>query len=206
MAFAWCFSFTSTKLRKAVPFAVFCLQSLWFTVAQAQSLQDAKPYFAFVVGGMTKNGIQVVYRPGTARYAHSNLIGVNLGFEVPLRHDRWAVGAEVQLNQHFGRYEHLEIALPALVRYSPKNPWLPAFDSFAFGLGVSYTSQTPKLEVLTRGDSQRALVYMLLETAFSVSDTGNDLFFRLHHRSDGYGVFKTDAGSNAFLVGFRKSF
>lgn len=192
-----------TRLALAV---VLVLLGIWTTAAQAQSGPDGKLSVAIVAGGMTTNGIQVVYRPTTARYGDNNFVGLMLGYEIPTRHSRWNVGAEVQLNQHFGDHEYLEFVLPATLRYSPQKPWLPAFDSFAFGVGLSYTSDTPKLEIATRGDSQRALVYLSLEAAFSVGAGEDDLFFRLHHRSDGYGLFNTDTGSNAFAVGFRKGF
>ena len=79
-------------------------------------------------------------------------------------------------------------------------------DSFAFGLGLSHTTETPLLEVVKRGESQRTLVYFSLETAFSVGEGDDDIFFRLHHRSDGYGLFAADSGWNAFAVGWRHGF
>lgn len=155
---------------------------------------------------MTNNGIDEVFLPGKVSFADQRFAGLLLGYEVPLRDDRWELGVEVQLNRHFGKDTFEELVVPATIRYSPANPWLPAIDSFAFGLGLSHTSETPQLEILRRGGSQRTLVYFSLESAFSVGKGDDTVFFRLHHRSDAYGLFAENSGSNAFAVGYRKGF
>lgn len=155
---------------------------------------------------MTTNGFDEVLNPNVLDYADNNFAGIILGYEVPIGDGRFSLGAEAQINQHFGGQEYLEFVIPATIRYSPKDPWVSFFDSFAFGLGLSYTADTPESEIARRGDSQRALVYFSLEAAFDVGQSGNDLFLRLHHRSDGYGLFETDTGSNAYALGFRKVF
>lgn len=174
----------------------------------AQSGQTGAGQWSLAVqaGRMTNNGIDEVFLPGRVNFADQRFAGLLLGYEVPLRDARWEMGVEVQLNRHFGKDTFEELVVPATIRYSPARPWWSAIDSFAFGLGLSYATETPQLEILRRGGSQRALIYFSLESAFSVGRGDDAVFLRLHHRSDGYGLFAEDSGSNAFAVGYRKAF
>ncbi|WP_397543328.1 hypothetical protein [Roseovarius salis] len=162
--------------------------------------------FSIVAGKMTNNGFDEVLLPYEVDFAKPGFAGLILGYEVPLEDPRWEIGVEVQANRHFGRGTYQEFVVPATIRYSPARPWWPVIDSFAFGLGLSYTTQTPPLEIARRGDSQRAMVYFSLETAFSLNQPEDSVFLRLHHRSDAYGLFATNSGSNAFAIGFRRGF
>lgn len=161
---------------------------------------------ALVAGQMTSNGIDEVFLPGKTDFINAGFAGVALGWEAQLDNPRWRAGIELQVNQHFGKNDHQEIVAPLTIRYSPDRPWPRAIDSFAFGLGLSHATSTPNTEIARRGNSQRTLVYFSLETAFAVGDRDSTLFLRLHHRSDAYGLMATDSGSNAFALGFRKSF
>lgn len=160
----------------------------------------------FMSGVMTTNKIDVLYHWSELDFDDSYFAGFMVGYEQPLRYENWSAGAEFHLNQFFGDDTYGEIVLAGTVRYAPPNPWVSLIDSYAFGLGVSHTSETPEVEVITRGDSQRTLVYMAIETAFDVGLEDSEVFLRLHHRSDGYGLFSKDTGSNAFAIGFRKEF
>ncbi|WP_160325895.1 hypothetical protein [Roseovarius indicus] len=176
--------------------------------AKAQDGRAGEPKLSLSLHGgqMTTNGIDEVFYPNKTDFTDAYFGGVIFGYEVPLSDPRFAVGAEVQLNHHFGQDTFQELVLPVTIRYSPARPWPVMLDSFAFGLGLSHTTETPLLEVVKRGESQRTLVYFSLETAFSVGEGDDDIFFRLHHRSDGYGLFAADSGSNAFAVGWRHGF
>jgi hypothetical protein len=175
--------------------------------APAADLRDGRLSFGVFGGQLTTNGIDDVPFPGRLDFADSHFAGILLGYEIPVWNDRWQIGAEVQLSHHFGMDTYQEIVvMPATIRYSPARPWLPVIDSFAFGIGLSHTTETPLVEVVRRGDSQRTLVYFTLETAFALGDGGDNLFLRLHHRSDAYGLFERDAGSNGFALGWRRSY
>lgn len=174
--------------------------------AQDYRAGDAKLSLSLHGGQMTTNGIDEVFFPNKTNFTDAYFAGLILGYEVPLSDPRFAVGAEIQLNHHFGQDTFQELVLPVTIRYSPARPWPAVLDSFAFGLGLSHTSETPLLEVVRRGESQRTLVYFSLETAFSVGEGDDDIFVRLHHRSDGYGLFAADSGSNAFAIGWRHGF
>ena len=64
----------------------------------------------------------------------------------------------------------------------------------------------PEIEVEMRGESQRNLIYWMLETEFKTKDPRNRWFFRVHHRSDAWGTMDKEGGSNALVFGFRRSF
>lgn len=173
----------------------------------AADFRDGQLSFGVFGGQLTTNGIDDVPFPGRLDFANSHLAGFLIGYEIPIWNDRWQIGVEVQLSHHFGMDTYHEfVVMPATIRYSPARPWLPVIDSFAFGIGLSHTTETPLVEVLRRGESQRTLVYFTLETAFVLGDGGDHLFVRLHHRSDAYGLFETDAGSNGFALGWRRAF
>jgi len=174
--------------------------------AEGDRAGDGRLSLSLQGGQMTTNGIDDVFNPTKTDFTNAYFGGLILGYEVPLDDPRWALGAEVQLNHHFGQDTFQELVLPVTIRYSPARPWPAVIDSFAFGLGISHASETPLLEVVKRGESQRTLVYFSLETAFSVGDGNDDIFVRLHHRSDAYGLFATDSGSNAFAIGWRHGF
>ncbi|MEQ8294688.1 MAG: hypothetical protein RIA08_21015 [Roseovarius sp.] len=167
---------------------------------------DPRLTLSLQAGQMTINGIDEVFDPTETDFTNAYFGGLILGYEVPLSDPRFALGAEVQLNHHFGQDTYQELVLPVTIRYSPARPWPAVIDSFAFGIGLSHASETPLLEVDRRGASQRTLVYFSLETAFSVGEGNDDIFVRLHHRSDAYGLMATDSGSNAFAIGWRRGF
>lgn len=170
--------------------------------------QDTAPrlFYSVTGGAMSENGINVVFNPDELRFSGNGFVGLSFGYERALRDHRWLLGYEAQLNHHFGKDTYQELAFPATIRFRPNAPWVTSFDSFAFGLGLSFTSETPQVEIDRRGASQRTLIYLLYEAAFAVGDNGDALYFRLHHRSDGFGLFAEDSGSNAFALGYRKSF
>lgn len=142
--------------------------------------------------------------PGKTEFDNNNLAGFALAYEHRIANTRWSVGFELQITQHFGSQEYLEIGLPATVRYRPKKSWLKSVESFAFGLGGSHTTEVPFVEIETRGGSRRNLIYWMLETEFQANKLGDSWFFRIHHRSDAWGLLKPEGGSNALAIWFRK--
>ncbi|MEM6578051.1 MAG: hypothetical protein AAF678_06130 [Pseudomonadota bacterium] len=183
----------------AIMFAAHLPQS---AAAQAIGFKEGRFHAAIQGGIMTLDGIWSFYN---FEYVDAQFVGLIGGVDYPLRDQRWRLGAEVQINRHFGDNDHFELAIPATLRYSPENPWW-RFDSFSGGFGLSVTSSRPQTEIERRDESQTTLFYYYLEAAFNVNQRGDDLFFRLHHRSDGYGVFEADTSSNAWALGLRRTF
>lgn len=76
-------------------------------------------------------------------------------------------------------------------------------------VGISYTSQISQLERGLRGQGSQWLSSLLLEVAFSVPSTpSRELFVRLHHRCNIYGLLN-DYGANGqdfVVMGYRHRF
>ena len=85
-----------------------------------------------------------------------------------------------------------------------------AFDGFAtslaFGLGLSFTTDMPEIEVELEGESSRDLIYWVLELTAGPTDAHWALSLRLHHRSVAYGLLGEDGGMNALGLGMRWRF
>jgi len=96
--------------------------------------------------------------------------------------------------------------LPIIGRWEPF-PWDEVVDtSLAFGIGPSYASSKPKVEVANDGDSRRLLVYWMLEIEVGPPDKGWSAIFRLHHRSGAFGLVADEGGSNAMVIGLKQRF
>ncbi len=96
--------------------------------------------------------------------------------------------------------------LPIIGRWEPF-PWDEVVDtSLAFGIGPSYASSKPKVEVANDGDSRRLLVYWMMEIEVGVPDKSWSAIFRLHHRSGAFGLVADEGGSNAMVIGLKQRF
>jgi hypothetical protein len=114
---------------------------------------------------------------------------------------------EAQLVRHFGDQDHWEANLPILTARWSRFPWSDAFDmSAAYGLGLSWTSEKPVLEVQSEGDSEQLMAYWMIELDAALPVPDWRVVARLHHRSTAYGLFGDDGGSNALVLGMRRAF
>ena len=157
-------------------------------------------------GQMTDNHWEETFLPWNIELLDSWFIGVGVGYEWPTRRPSVALGVEAQVVGHFGRQDHLEFNLPLIIRYYPREPIFPVLDSAAFGIGLSTTTQDPQTEVDRDGETSKTLVYWMGELEFGLADQDTTFVFRLHHRSDAYGVFSTNSGSNALAFGVKHRF
>lgn len=133
------------------------------------------------------------------------LVGVALSRELAGT-GRGALEAEVQGVRHFGEQGHWETnaALVARWRSFPWNRRLPT--SVAFGIGPSYASKVPAEEVARDASSARLLLYWVAELEVGARDGPWSGLARLHHRSNAYGVFAEEGGSNWLTLGLRRRF
>lgn len=156
------------------------------------------------VGQMTDNTWQdILFEADTVRTRDAQAVGVSVSRE-------WAwprfgfFGVEASLLRHFGEQRHWEIAVPVYLRSLRPDPvWLP---SLAYGLGVSHAGDVPESEVARRDDSQRTLATWFIELEFGGAQAETRPYLRLHHRSDAFGLFPTDTGSNVLVLGVRRDF
>jgi len=142
--------------------------------------------------------------PGKTDFVDSYLVGIAVGRDIAVS-GPFHFGIEGQIFGHFGEQNLLEFNVPLYARYHTPNDWR-VLKSLTFGLGLGYATETPQTEVNRDGESTRLLFYWMGEIEFYLPSEELSLVFRLHHRSDGYGVFEADSGSNAFLIGLRKAF
>jgi hypothetical protein len=158
---------------------------------------------ALFVGRMTLNTAgDLVSRPGDLDFRDSVLIGAVYSREWRRGGAPLSYGFEVQAVAHAGEQDHLELVLPLTARWHLPGPLRQG--SLAAGLGVSYATDRPEVEVARSGDSQSWLAYWHVEAEMSLGGDRPAAFVRIHHRSDAYGVFETDTGSNAVVLGLRR--
>jgi hypothetical protein len=157
-------------------------------------------------GVMTDNVWEEALQPWKVKPIASYLLGVGVGYERALGASNVTFGGELQAVGHFGRDHHLAFNLPAVLRYYPPHPWPRRLTSYAFGLGLSHALEVPQTEIDRDGASSRTLIYWMAELEFALPRPNTSLIFRLHHRSDAYGLFATDSGSNALVIGLRTRF
>jgi hypothetical protein len=115
--------------------------------------------------------------------------------------------AEGQIAYAFGDQRYWEFnVVPVVVRWQ-RFPWSRAMaTSAAFGLGLSYTTELPDIEVELEGESRKLLVYWVAELTAGLPDKPWSVSLRLHHRSVAYGLLGDEGGMNAVGLGVRWQF
>jgi hypothetical protein len=118
-----------------------------------------------------------------------------------------AIEWEAQAVKHFGDQRHWEFnAVPLVLRWE-RFPWSNRLDSSAaFGLGLSYATELPPVEVKLEGESHQTLVYWVMEVTAGPRDAAWSASLRLHHRSVAYGLMGDEGGMNAIGLGLRYQF
>jgi len=167
------------------------------TAAQPQ----AETGYSLFAGRMSDNNWEDFFRDwGEISFRDATTFGAAVSREWPLGR-LGHVGAELQALAWTGEQRHLELVVPATVR-TPRTDarYIP---SLAYGLGLSYATSPPGSEIERSGDSTELLAYWFFEVEFGGPGSDWRPYLRLHHRSDAWGAFGTDAGSNALLVGVR---
>jgi hypothetical protein len=165
---------------------------------------ETGPYSIFFAGQMTGNTWEEVFSPRDVNFLDSWFLGAGLGYEWTTRFPRTTLGLEAQAARHFGRQDHFEFNMPVIVRYYPRRPIFSSLDSVSFGIGLSTASKDPQVEIDRDGETSKTLIYWMGELDFALSSANFSI--RLHHRSDAYGLFATDSGSNAIAFGIKKKF
>jgi len=167
--------------------------------ARAQGLNAATGFGAWT----TDNNWEEVVGFDDVHFRDSYLVGLALSREIAGGRS-WAVEIEGQAVKHFGEQQHWEFNGAVLARWRdfPWNARLPT--SAAIGIGPSYATETPPVEVDRKGASNRFLIYWTAELGLPQSPV--TAIVRLHHRSKGFGLVADEGGSNAIAVGLRRRF
>lgn len=121
--------------------------------------------------------------------------------------DKLSCELEAQVGKYFGDQDHWEFNLPIIGFRWHRFPWdRHVATSFAWGIGPSYATEIPPIEIETSGSSSRWLIYWYGELTLGPPAAGWEALLRLHHRSDGFGTVAEDGGSNAVCGGIRYRF
>ncbi len=120
-----------------------------------------------------------------------------------LRNDTWSIEAEGQVAYNFGDQDHWEFNVAGVPRWR-SFPWNHRIETtLAFGLGLSWATEIPEMEVALEGESHRLLVYWVMELTLGPPKGRWAASMRLHHRSPAFGLFGDDGGMNAPSLGVR---
>lgn len=149
---------------------------------------------------VSNNWDEVFFETSSLEFRDAGLLGLALGRDWPSRWARLTFGIEAQAVAYSGEQDHLEVNLPVSIRYGSD---LAALRSVAFGIGLSYATELPAIEVANKGGSEQTLLYWMIEAEFGPRTGRRRVFTRLHHRSTGFGLFGAEGGFNALVLGLR---
>ena len=157
-------------------------------------------------GVMTDNEWEDIFTPNQIDFRDSGLIGIAVSRKIRNFKDMLSVEIEGQVVRYFGNQDNWEFNLPLAVRWHvfPWDKWVDT--SVAYGIGPSYASEAPKEEIAREGSSERWLVYWFAELEFGVPSSLWSGIFRLHHRSEAFGIVADKGGSNVLTAGLRRQF
>lgn len=145
--------------------------------------------------------------PGSLDFASSGLLLGALSKPVARYWDgNLTLEIEGQVARHFGQQTHWEVNAPVVARWH-RFPWNNTVaTTAAFGVGPSWSSRTPPLEVATRDDSQPWLIHWFMELTLGPPGAKWSAALRLHHRSTGFGLVGDKGGLDTLAIGIRQRF
>lgn len=191
-------------MKTAAPIALF----LALAAAQADARSEAR-YALTGFGGVLLDDVweDVFLRPWTLDVQNSYLVGVAGAARIWRPTDWLDVEVEGQVVRHFGRQRHVEINAPIVTARWTAPPWSGWIDStVAYGIGLSYAAEKPRLEQRFSGATEQVMVYWMIEVDAALPAEDWRLVGRLHHRSVAYGAFGETGGANALVLGLRRLF
>ncbi len=160
------------------------------------------------LGQLTSNHWEELFRSDRIDFKDSYLWAFSYARRIGGYKDLLSYELEGQVVKHFKRQTHWEFNALATIRWEKFywDKWLDT--SLAFGLGPSYATKKPEVEIEIEGDTEKLLVYWMLELAMVpfANKPELELISRIHHRSEAYGLVADEGGSNALALGFRYRF
>ncbi len=158
-------------------------------------------------GGLIANDWIEVFAPQRWDFVDSQLAALAVSRRVGWLSKAVQTEVEGQIVRHFGIQDHWEFNVLGVIRRT-ELPWDQTLDmSLAGGLGLSYATERPKAEIDFEGDTERLLVYWMLEFDATIPDAKAwSVLARLHHRSPAYGLLGDGGGANVLAVGLRYRF
>ena len=159
--------------------------------AEVQSLEDKPLYSLSIYGGMmSDNSVDdFVDDFSSLDFEKSYLLTLALARRIAAYGDLASFEVEGQVVKHFERQNHWEFNALLAVRWE-KFYWDKYLDtSFAIGVGPSYATDVPEIEVQRSDESEHLQVYMMVELEFVLPSHPNvAVITRIHHRSNAFGI------------------
>jgi hypothetical protein len=169
----------------------------------------AKDLSISVYGGrLSTNDWQDVFlTPAQVDFVDSYLMALAISRQMGWLSETARTEVEGQIVRHVGVQDHWEFNVLGVIRRTAL-PWDETIDmSLAGGLGLSYATERPEAEIDFEGDTERLLVYWMLEADAAIPKADAwSVLARLHHRSPAYGLFGDGGGANVLAVGLRYRF
>jgi len=115
---------------------------------------------------------------------------------------------EVNATWMFGEQDYWAVNVAPIMLRWQRFPWSDRlYSSVAFGLGLSYTFEYPRIEQELEDETQQFMIFWALEVSAGPRDGPWSVMLRLHHRSPAWGLMGiADGGMNAPSIGFRYAF
>jgi hypothetical protein len=150
----------------------------------------------------------ILFNPFEAEFIDAYLLAGALSRQyAEYREGAVALEAEAQVVYNFGEQHHWEFNVVPFVARWQKFPWSDRLaTSAAFGLGLSYATEVPEVEVEIEGDSEQLLIYWVLEATAGPVGAPWAISLRFHHRSVAWGLLGDDGGMNGVGLGLRYRF
>jgi hypothetical protein len=151
----------------------------------------------------------VLLKPYSSNYTDTYL--VTAAYSRAYRESRaGALRTEFEINAtyNFGDQNHWELNVAPISLRWDRFPWSERVRTdIAFGVGLSYAFEFPRVEFELENDTRQFLVFWMLELAVGPPDKTWTALLRLHHRSPAWGAMGVaDGGMNAPSLGFRYEF
>ncbi|TWI70747.1 hypothetical protein LZ24_02167 [Desulfobotulus alkaliphilus] len=185
------------------------LLGFWMLLICWPDMVKARDISLTVFGGQSTRNVweDFFISPFTLDFADSRIAACAMAYTFARIPD-WHLSFELegQIVRHWGIQNHWESNLPVVIRHH-RMPWSHEFrSSAAFGVGPSWSSDTPPLEVETRGDSQPVLFHWFMELTAGPLQAPWMFTVRLHHRSTGYKLLADKGGLDTLVGGIRWDF
>jgi len=175
-------------------------------LAENQPFEDKSLYALSVYGGlMTDNSMDDFLDSFTGiDFEKSYLLTLALARRIAAYGNLASFEVEGQVVKHFEQQNHWEFNVLLAVRWE-KFYWDKYLDtSFAIGVGPSYATDVPEIEVQRSGESEHLQVYMMVELEFVLPSHPNvAIITRIHHRSNAFGIVAESGTSNSFALGLK---
>ena len=187
--------------------AALLLSAACSQTASEQRVESGPYAVTGFAGNLLDNHYEDIFVPTRLNFEDSYLVGLAASARVAQPVDGLDIELEAQLVRHVHGQTHWELNAPVVTARWTVFPWDDYLDtSAAFGLGLSVTSEAPRLEVRNEGATQPLMAYWMFELAFGLPAENWELVTRLHHRSTAYGLFGEEGGANSLVIGFRHRF